>query len=117
MRKSIKFGIATVPQQRARSLAIVAGTRTVARGEPKVWFPSLSAVANVLSDENVELLRSIRKDNPDSVDALARAVGKQAPEVMRALRAMEMCGLVKLKKNGEAIVPLAPIERVTVELA
>ncbi len=117
MRKSIKFGIATVPEQRARSLAIVAGKRTVARGEPKVWFPSLSAVANVLSDENVELLRSIRRDNPDSVVALARCVGKRAPDVMRALRTMEMCGLVKLKKNGEALVPVAAIERVTVELA
>ena len=39
MNKVLKVGIATVQEQRARSLAIAAGTRTRDADEPNVWFP------------------------------------------------------------------------------
>lgn len=117
MSKSIKFGVASVSEQRARSLAIVAGTRTRMPGEPKIWFPSVSAAARVLSDENMALLRVIREQNPDSMDALARAVGKQAPNVSRSLHTMEQYGLVKLNKIGRTVVPVAMVDHVTLEVA
>ena len=39
MNKVLKVGIATVQEQRARSLAIAAGTRTRDADEPNVWLP------------------------------------------------------------------------------
>ena len=48
MSKVLKVGIATVEQQRARSLAIAAGTRQRMADEPNVWFPSVTAMARVL---------------------------------------------------------------------
>ena len=60
MNKVLKIGIATVPEQRARSLAIAAGKRQHGVDEPNVWFPSVTAMARVLSDENMTLLKEVR---------------------------------------------------------
>lgn len=49
----LKVGIATVPEQRARFLAIAAGRRARGGDEPNVWFPSVASMARVLSDENM----------------------------------------------------------------
>jgi predicted transcriptional regulator len=88
MNKVLKFGIAPVPVQRARTLAIAAGTRQRSKDEPNVWFPTVTAMARVLSDENMALLKVIRESHPDSMDALAKAVGKHAPNVSRSLHTM-----------------------------
>lgn len=117
MNKVLKIGIAPVEQQRARSLAIAAGTRQRAEDEPRVWFPSVSAMARVLSDENMALLKVIREQQPDSMDALARAVDKHASNVSRSVHAMVRCGLVELVRQGRVVTPRATAEHVTVELA
>ena len=117
MNKVSKFGIAPVPVQRARTLAIAAGTRQRGKDEPNVWFPTVTAMARVLSDENMALLKVIRESHPDSMDALAKAVGKHAPNVSRSLHTMAQYGLVKLTKHGRTVIPQATSERVTVDFS
>lgn len=112
----MKIGIATVQEQRERALAIAAGTRTRGPDEPTAWFPNISAIASVFSDENMALLKTIRKTHPESIDALAEAVGKHTQDVSRSLRAMEPYGVVKLLKKGRVVTPVATSEHVTVEL-
>jgi len=115
MNKILKVGIATVPEQRARSLAIAAGTRKRRADEPNVWFPSVTAMARVLSDENMALLKAVREQQPDSMDTLAKVVGKQAPNVSRSLHTMAEYGLVKFIKNGRTVTPQATFEHLSVE--
>lgn len=115
MNKVLKVGIATVQEQRARSLAIAAGTRTRDAGEPSVWFPSVTAMARVLSDENMALLKALREQQPDSMDSLAKVVGKQAPNVSRSLHAMAEYGLVKFIKKGRTVTPQATFEHLSVD--
>lgn len=117
MNKVLKFGIAPVPVQRARTLAIAAGARQRDKGEPNVWFPSVTAMARVLSDENMALLKVIRESHPDSMDALAKAVGKQPPNVSRSLHTMAQYGLVKLIKHGRTVIPQATSEKVIVDFS
>ena len=117
MNKVLKFGIAPVPVQRARSLAVAVGTRQLAEDEPSVWFPSVTAMARVLSDENMALLKVIRESHPDSMDALAKAVGKHVPNVSRSLHMMAQYGLVKLTKNGRTVMPQVTSDRVTVDFS
>jgi predicted transcriptional regulator len=95
MNKVLKFAIAPVPVQRARSLAIAAGKRERSKDDPDVWFPSVAAMARVLSDENMALLKVIRESHPDSMDALAKAVGKHVPTGCDGIRsdALEICRL------------------------
>ena len=115
MNKVLKVGIATVQEQRARSLAIAAGTRPRGDDEPHVWFPSVSAMARVLSDENMALLKAVREQRPDSMDALAQVVGKHAPNVSRSLHAMAAYGLVEFVRNGRIVTPQATFEHLSVE--
>lgn len=115
MSKVLKVGIATVVEQRARSLAIAAGTRKRSDNEPNVWFPSVAAMARVLSDENMALLKAVREQHPDSMDALAQVVGKQAPNVSRSLHAMAEYGLVKFVKNGRTVTPQTTFEHLSVD--
>jgi predicted transcriptional regulator len=91
----LKLGIAPLAEQRARSLAIASGTRKRLDDETHIWFPSVNAMARVLSDENLALLKIIRESHPDSMDALAKALGKHAPNVSRSRHTMEQYGLVK----------------------
>ena len=115
MNKVLKVGIAALPEQRARSLAIAAGTRTRGEDEPNVWFPSVAAMARVLSDENMALLKVVRDQQPDSMDTLAKVVGKQAPNVSRSLHTMADYGLVKFIKNGRTVMPRATFEHLSVQ--
>ena len=115
MSKLLKVGIATVQEQRARSLAIAAGTRQRREDEPQVWFPSVAAMARVLSDENMALLKAVREQRPDSMDALAQVVGKQAPNVSRSLHTMAAYGLVEFVKTGRVVTPQATFEHLSVE--
>ena len=117
MKNTLKFGISPVAEQRARSLAIASGTRQRAVDEPNVWFPSVSAMARVLSDENMALLKMIRDTHPGSMDALAKAVGKHAPNVSRSLHTMAEYGLVTLVKQGRTVVPQVTAQHVSVDLS
>lgn len=115
MNRVLKVGIASEPQQRARSLAIAAGTRKRGSDEPHVWFPTVAAMARVLSDENMALLKAVREQQPDSMDSLAKVVGKQAPNVSRSLHTMAEYGLVKFIKNGRTLMPQATFEHLSVD--
>jgi predicted transcriptional regulator len=115
MNKVLKIGIASVPQQRSRSLAIAAGTRKRADDEPNVWFPSIAAMARVLSDENMALLKAVREQQPDSMDSLARVVGKHAPNVSRSLHTMAEYGLVKFIKKGRTVTPQTTFDHLSVD--
>jgi predicted transcriptional regulator len=116
MRK-LNFGIASVAEQKARSLAIAAGTRQRAEHEPNVWFPSATAALRVLSDENMALLRFIREEQPESVSQVAQAMGKPAPNVSRSLHTMELFGLIRLVKRGRTVKPEALADRISLDFA
>jgi len=117
MNKVLKFAIAPVSVQRARSLAIAAGQRQRNKDDPDVWFPSVAAMARVLSDENMALLKVIRESHPDSMDALAKSVGKHVPNVSRSLHTMAQYGLVTLTKQGRTVMPQVTSDRVTVDFS
>lgn len=115
MSKNIKIGIATVPEQWARLQAVVAGTQKVLPGEPKVWFPSISDATRVVSDENMAILRMLREQKPESVDALAHAMGKPVTEVAQSLQTMANFSLVKLTRKDGIVVPVAACDHVSIE--
>lgn len=58
---SMKIGILPQDQMRERVLKIARGELKPKPGDPKVWFPSIRSLAEVLSDDNRELLKLIAK--------------------------------------------------------
>ena len=54
--KSLKVGIASYADMKARTMAIARGELKPRPGEPKVWFTSIESLAKLLSDRNRALL-------------------------------------------------------------
>ena len=96
---TLKVGIASYEDMKARTMAVARGERRVAADEPKVWFTSTESFAKVLSAGNRELLRVIAEKAPGSLDELARITGKAKSNLSRTLRTMEGYGLVRLERG------------------
>ena len=96
---TLKVGIATYEEMKARTMAIARGERRPAPGEPKVWFISTESFAKVLSAGNRELLRIIADKAPESLDELAELTGRAKSNLSRTLKTMEGYGLVRLERG------------------
>ena len=116
--KTLKVGIATYAEMKARTLAIAKGDLKPEAGEPKVWFTSPESFAKVLSNHNRSLLAVIAQTRPDSLSALAGATGRTPGNLSRTLRTMERYGLVRLHKGLRgALRPEVPYRDVRLELS
>jgi len=114
---TLKVGIASYEEMKARTLAVARGARSVAPDEPKVWFTSTESFAKVLSAGNRELLRVIAERAPGSLEDLARITGKAKSNLSRTLRTMEGYGLVRLERGARGrITPKVMHDRVELEL-
>ena len=96
---TLKVGIASYEEMKARTMAVAQGERRIKAEEPKVWFTSTESFAKVLSAGNRELLRVIAEKAPGSLDELARITGKAKSNLSRTLRTMEGYGLVRLERG------------------
>jgi predicted transcriptional regulator len=114
---TLKVGIASYREMRARTLAIARGERRRASGEPKVWFTSTESFAKVLSAGNRDLLRVIAEKAPGSLDELARLTGRKKSNLSRTLKTMAGYGLVRLKRGERGrIAPRVAHDRVELDL-
>jgi predicted transcriptional regulator len=114
---TLKVGIASYEEMKARTLAVARGQRRILRDEPKVWFTSTESFAKVLSAGNRELLRVIAEQGPGSLDELARITGKAKSNLSRTLRTMEGYGLVRLERGERGrITPKVMHDRVELDL-
>ena len=114
---TLKVGIASYDEMKARTLAVARGERRVTADEPKVWFTSTESFAKLLSAGNRELLRVIAEQRPRSLDELARITGKAKSNLSRTLRAMEAYGLVRLERGERGrITPRVVHDRVELDL-
>jgi predicted transcriptional regulator len=119
--KVIRVGIMPMDAMRTYTLAIARGEHKPKADEPKVWFTSMKSFAEVLSDENRELLRVIFDRKPESISALERLTGRKANNISRTLRTMERYGLVRLEegvrgRGRRAVRPVAAARAVRLEV-
>jgi hypothetical protein len=61
---TLKVGIASYEDMKARTMAVARGEHRIAPDEPKVWFTSTESFAKVLSAGNRDLLRVIVEQAP-----------------------------------------------------
>jgi predicted transcriptional regulator len=95
--KQVKVGIMPLKEFQAYTKAIVTGKHKRKNDEPKIWFSSMAAFAQVLSDPNRELLALIAERKPDSITELSRLSGRAQSNLTRTLKKMERHGLVTMK--------------------
>jgi hypothetical protein len=75
--KTLKIGIASYENMKARTMAIARGELKPNPGDPKVWFTSTESFAKVLSNKNRALLATIAATRPDSLQELAGRTGRK----------------------------------------
>jgi len=114
---TLKVGIATLDEMRARTMAIVRGEIRVRPTDPKVWFTSTDSFAKLLSADNRELLRIIADRSPASLDELARLSGRAKSNLSRTLKMMANFGLIRLDRGESGrIAPRVMYDRVELDL-
>lgn len=114
---TLKIGIASAADYKARTLAIARGDLKPSTQGPKVWFTSIESVAKVLSDRNRELLAVIADEKPESMQALAERTGRAKSNLSRTLKTMERYGLVRMEKRpNRALAPRVTFDDIRLDL-
>lgn len=106
MNKRIRIGLMPEDKFRERVLAIAKGEYKPIAGDPKIWFSSMQSLAEVLSDENRDLLKVIQSSKPETISNLAVLIGQNRSNLSRRLRVMSNFGLVEMLKVKQYIKPI-----------
>ncbi len=105
-KKVLKFGIISQEDYKKRTIAIAQGEYKLKQSEPKIWFESLQSMAQVLSNENQQLLKIIKEQKPTSLKDLEIATGRKRSNLSRTLKTMSRYGIVDLVKQNRTIRPV-----------
>ncbi|MBF0236045.1 MAG: transcriptional regulator [Desulfamplus sp.] len=104
--KVLIIGILSRDEYKKRTIAIARGEYKPEKNEPKIWFESLQSMAQVLSNENQNLLKTIINQKPDSLKELEKATGKKSSNLSRTLKLMARYGIIRLEKHSRNIRPI-----------
>jgi predicted transcriptional regulator len=115
--KTLRVGIATYEQMKARTSAIVRGEYKPLAGEPKVWFTSAESFARILSESNRAMLGIIAESTPESLAHLAELTGRKKSNLSRTLKTMERYGFVQIDRGARGtLIPRVPYRRISLTL-
>ncbi|MGD0776004.1 MAG: transcriptional regulator [Candidatus Solibacter sp.] len=115
--RTLRVGIASYEQMKARTVAIARGEYKPAADEPKVWFTSAESFARVLSDRNRALLGIIAESTPKSLARLEELSGRKKSNLSRTLKTMERYGFVHLRRGARgSVIPRVPYRRISLTL-
>ncbi|MBI1790196.1 MAG: helix-turn-helix domain-containing protein [Acidobacteria bacterium] len=115
--KTLRVGIASYEEMKARTRAIVRGQYRPTAGEPKIWFTSAESFARVLSDRNRALLQVIAEEAPGSLTQLAELTGRRKSNLSRTLKTMERYGFVQLGRGARgSVIPKVSYQKISLIL-
>jgi predicted transcriptional regulator len=103
--KVMKIGIISRENYIKRTIAIAKGEYKPQKDEPKVWFESMKSLAQVLSNENQDLLRIIINHEPRSISELEELTHRKKSNLSRTLKTLERYGIVELVKDKGKVIP------------
>ena len=72
-------------------------------------FEEVTQVRALLSNERAKLLHAIKQNNPDSIYALAKMLGRDFQSVRKDIALLKHFGIISLQKQGKSRVSLKPV--------
>lgn len=111
----LKVGIMSKESYKARTIAIAKGEYKPRKDEPKIWFESIKSMAQVLSNDNQNLLKTILDNKPQSLKELEDLTGRAKSNLSRTLKTLARYGIVELHKENNALVPEVKATQFNVE--
>ena len=115
--KKVIIGIMPLNKIRERMIAIAKGDLKPSQNDPKVWFTSMKSLAEVLSDQNRDLLNLIAQEEPSSLSELSELSGRQSSNLSRTLKTLSSYGFVELKKGNKRVKPVAKATKFEIQAA
>ena len=105
----MKARIGIIPEKALRQhlIYIARGKRKPQPDEPKVWFSSINAAGQALSNENISLLRLMDEEKPQTMTELAELSGRKLSNLSVTLKMLSSYGFVSLEKKGNTVHPKA----------
>jgi len=103
--KILYVGIMNKADYIKRTISIAKGEYKPKSDEPKVWFESIKSLAQILSNENQELLKIIDDKHPRSLTELEVLSGRKKSNLSRTLKTLERYGIVQLHKEKNNLIP------------
>ncbi|RHZ36928.1 HTH domain-containing protein [endosymbiont GvMRE of Glomus versiforme] len=78
----------------------------------------ITALYQAISPVRLDLILTIKRNQPTSIQQLAKALNRDYAAVWRDISALEKLGLVKLRKmkKGKAIKPVIFVEKLIIEI-
>lgn len=104
--KALKVGILSREAFQKRILLIASGEYKPKKNEPKVWFSSMKSLAEILSDNNIKLLKLIDEEQPNSIKELSKISGRKSSNLSRTLKTLEKYSIVELIKQKREVKPI-----------
>lgn len=120
--KNIKIGIRssdTALEEWAEIFEKVQQRKKVGRRRG-TYFTSLEAMRRVLTEKRLELLRTIKENQPDSVYELSKMVKRDIKNVNEDLELLKNIGLVSMTKAREGrarTTPRVTYDKIQLEIA
>ncbi|WP_040488119.1 HVO_A0114 family putative DNA-binding protein [Fodinicurvata sediminis] len=114
---TLRIGIASYEEMKARSLAIARGEVKPGPEEPKVWFTSTESFAKLLSSGNRDLLKIIAETSPASLEELSGLTGRAKSNLSRTLKTLESYGLIRIDRGSRGrVMPRVTADRLELDL-
>ncbi len=104
---TLKIGVMPRDKFQQRVLDITSGKYVPKKGEPKIWFHSMKSIGELLSDNNIRLLKMIKEEEPESLKILSELSGRQVSNLSRTLKKMAVHGIVELERHNRSLKPIA----------
>src|SRR4051812_36234993 len=98
--KKVRIVVQSVEHAKAEGSKALRGEARSIQKPGTIIFTSLEAVAKVLSPARLELLGAILNRSPESIYALAKAVGRDFKNGHSDVKLLAEVGLLELKSTG-----------------
>lgn len=80
-------------------------------------FESLGDFARLMSEANLQLLRTVARHEPGSIRGAAELVDRDYKEVHRNVTELEALGVIEFVQEGRSKRPVVPFDEIDVELS
>lgn len=118
--RKVKIGIKdvkTLLNEFAEAAGAVEAGKAV-KHERGVYFTNIQAFRKALTQKRLELLHSIKKDHPSSINHLARIMQRDIKNVAADVRFLEQAGLIDTKKSAsKEIAPQVTYDKILLEIS
>jgi predicted transcriptional regulator len=76
-----------------------------------LYFENLEAMRKVLTEERLRILKVVKQQQPSSIYALAKALGRDTKNTFNDVHFLSEAGLIELKKSKDGRERTTPIVR------